>query len=80
MSSIMRACPLSTMWGYVQEGGSRHPKHATPLSYRNGVIDKSELRNLLEAVSSDGETSTAQGWVAARIAVHGKDCCQSQST
>jgi hypothetical protein len=36
---------------------------------RNGVIDKSELRNLLEAVSSSGEASTAQGWAAAGMHV-----------
>lgn len=33
----------------------------------NGVIDKSELRALLEAVSSTGEASTAQGWVVDAI-------------
>jgi hypothetical protein len=36
---------------------------------RNGVIDKSELRNLLEAVSSNGEASTAQGWAVVTLLV-----------
>jgi len=34
---------------------------------RNGVIDRGELRSLLEAVSGDGQPTRGQGWVVDTI-------------
>lgn len=55
------ACSPSVDSGPVSERWRKQKAQVIVPSDRNGVIDKSELRNLLEAVSSSGEASTAQG-------------------